>query len=449
MKKDNLFVENYNKENRINVKENLDIYDECSFSYLDILKEKEVEILSKVVKDCKCVESVNFNTYYEMCDKCKGVGKLTINENEVICNHCLGKKRVIKNVCPLCSGEGKIIKEGKVTVSLNKSLKEGDVVTLKGCGKESNGVKGDLYIKVKIYDLNHFNIKGKDVYDRRIIHFSKEDISKNNSKRIETIKGYVNVKSSGEEVNEVVKLNNEGLDGGDFYICLNNELSEIKGKDIYKNIIVNKDMLGFYLSKKEINSDIRCLTTHYFKKVNDMDYIYVELEDVNNFKIIKLKEKGLEGKHGGVNGDLYLRVYFEHEFKAIADKLYSFPMKLTKYEISEGKKIIEYSKSKIILNFDKNLTEEKDVEVKEYGFMIDKNSFDAAIFRVNPFPYNVYKVSVRANKNDKTIYLKDYKRYFYEEVKVFDEGLKVILSKKKDSVVVDSEGNKVIVRTIQ
>ena len=44
MNKGNLFVKTYNEQNNIYTKDNLDIYDECSFSYLDILKNKEVEV---------------------------------------------------------------------------------------------------------------------------------------------------------------------------------------------------------------------------------------------------------------------------------------------------------------------------------------------------------------------------------------------------------------------
>jgi len=449
MKKENLFVENYNKENKINLKDNLDLYDECSFSYLDILKEKEVEVLSKVVKNCRCMESVNFNTYYDKCDKCNGVGKLTFNGNEVICNRCNGMKKVIKNVCPLCSGEGKIIKQGIVKVKLNKLLKTGDIVTVKGMGKESNGVKGDLYIKVNISDLECFKIVDNDVYDRRIIGFSKEEISKGVSKTVETIKGYYKVKSSGEMVEEIIKLDNQGIEDGAFYVCLKNDLVEVKGKDVYKNIIVNRDMLDFYIDKEELNSDKRCLSVHYFKNVNESNYEYVELDNVNNFKIVKLKEKGLDGKYGGTRGDLYLRVYFDDEFKDIDDKLYSFPIKLTRYEVNEGKKILEFNKNKIALNYEKKLDSEKEIEIKEYGFMLDKNTFDSVIFNVIPFSYNIYKVSVKVSKKDKVIYLKDYKKYFYERVNLFNEGLKVALGKKKEVEVFDDSGNKVIVRVIR
>ena len=449
MKKENLFVENYNNSNNINFKGNLNLYDECCFSYLDILKEKEVEVLSKTVKNCKCMESVNFNTYYSKCEKCEGKGKLIINGNEVICNHCHGEKKVVKNVCPLCNGEGKVIKSGKVKVKLDNSLNDGDTIVVKSKGKESNGITGDLYIKVKIHDKDCFKVDGNDVYDRRMIEFSKEDISKNVSKTIETIKGYANVKSNGVDSKEIIKIENEGIDNGSYYVCLKNELVAIRGEDVYKNVIVNKKMLGFYLNKEEFFDGKKCLNVYYFKKVEDKDFVYVELDNAYNFKIIKLKEKGLDGKYGGANGDLYLRVYFDDEFTVINDKLYSFPINLTRYEVNEGKKVLEFDKNKITLTFDKNIDKENLIEVKDYGFMTSKNEFDCVTFVVNPFKYNVYKVSVRVNKKDKIVYLKEYKKYFYEEVKQYNEGLKVTLSKKKEIVVNDDEGNKVIVRILK
>lgn len=449
MNNDTLFVKNYNKENNLIVKDNLDIYDECDFSFLDILKEKEVEIVSKVEDKCKCTESVNFNVYYDKCNKCLGSGKLLFNCNEVICNHCHGKKMIVKNLCPLCKGEGKIIKKGIVRVKLNNKIKNGDVLTLVGYGKERNGVKGNLYIKVRISDIECFKVENNDVYDKRIIFFNKDDIAKDISKVVETIKGEVKVKSSKEEVYETVRLENQGIDNGNFYVCLHNDLIEIKGKDAFKNILIDKNKTSFYIKESELESDAKCLKCYYFKPINDEEYRYIELEDVNNFKIFKLKENGLKGKNGGLNGDLYLRVFFNEDFKNIDDKLYSYPIKLNKYEINDGKKVLELNKSKINLIFEKKLVQERIVEVDDYGFMINKNDFDKVNFIVNPCEYEVYKVSVKVNKKDKVIYLKDYKKYFYETVSLYNDGLKVILNKKNENVVFDELGNKVIVKVIK
>lgn len=449
MKKNNVFIDNYNYENNLNVKENLDIYDEGSFSYLDILKGKEVEVISKVEKDCKCVESVNFNTYYEKCDKCNGLGFININGNKVICNHCKGNKRIIKNICPLCEGKGKLVKKGKVKVQLTPTLKEGDIITVKGKGRESNDIKGDLFIKVQINDYECFEVVGNDVYDKRIIKFSKEEIIKGISKNVETIKGFEKIKSSGEETREVIKLENQGINEGSFYICIESELVPLKGKDVYKNVVIKKDMPGFYINKKELSSNLKCLNISYYKQINNKDYQYIEIEEANNFKIVKLKGKGLDGKFGGEQGDLYLKIYFEEDFKCIDDVLYSMPIKLTKYEVSDGKKTIEFNKSKLTLSFPKNIEEEKEVEVKEQGFMLDKNECESAVFKLNPFNYDVYKVTVRVSKKDKVIYLQDYKKFFFEEVNLFESGLKVTLNKKKEIVVVDEDGNKVIVKVIR
>lgn len=451
MKQNSLFKTEYNKANSIDIKSDLDIYDECYFSYLDILKEKEVEVTSKVYSDCKCVSSVNFSAYYDKCDKCEGKGKISLNGNDVTCNHCKGEGKIVKEVCPLCDGEGKVIKKGKVLVKLDRNLKDNDIITVKGKGKISKEVKGDLFIKVIIHDRDCFEIKNKDVYDRRMVDFSKDDINKGASKPIETIRGVVKVSSKGEEEKEVVKLEGEGINGGDFYVCLNNELAKIKGKDVYKNVIVNRDMLGFYIDKNELNSDKKCLSVYYYKKIDENNYDYIDLKEANNFKIVKLKEKGLEGKNGGVSGDLYLRVYFDDEFACNKDRLYHKPIKLNKYEIIEGKKIVEFNKDKITLTFPKNLEKQCEIEVKDYGFMIDKNEFDYAIFLVNPFEYDCYNVSVKVNKKDKVVYLKNYKKYFGEIVSFnYNNGLKVEINKKKYNFIVNDEnGNKVLVNIIK
>ena len=356
---------------------------------------------------------------------------------------------VVKNVCPLCKGEGKVVKKGLVKVKLNNEIKDGDILTLVGQGKESNGVKGNLYIKVRISDKECFEIKNNDVYDKRIIFFSKDDIAKDVSKVVETVKGNAKIKSNKEEIHEIVKLSNEGIDNGNFYVCLHNDLVAIKGQDVFKNILIDKNKTSFYIKMSELESSIKCLSCYYFKPINDEEFCYVELEDVNNFKIFKLKEKGLKGKNGGLNGDLYLRVFFNDDFKNIDDKLYSYPIKLNKYEINDGKKTLELSKSKINLTFEKKISDERVVSIEDYGFMINKNNFDKVNFIVNPFAYEIYRVSVKADKNDKIIYLKDYKKYFYEIVGLYNEGLKVVLNKKGENIVFDEFGNKIIVKVIK
>ena len=47
------------------------------------------------------------------------------------------------------------------------------------------------------------------------------------------------------------------------------------------------------------------------KSYTSDNYVYVEIEEANNFKIVKLKGKGLSGKHGGENGDLYIEFLVE------------------------------------------------------------------------------------------------------------------------------------------
>ena len=59
-----------------------------------------------------------------------------MNGNVVACNHCHGEKKVVKNVCPICNGEGVVIGRGKVSVKLKKDLKQGDIIVINNKGKE-------------------------------------------------------------------------------------------------------------------------------------------------------------------------------------------------------------------------------------------------------------------------------------------------------------------------
>lgn len=445
----NLYIKKYNEANDMHSHDQLDIYDECSFSYLDILKEKEVDTLSKVIVSCKCMNSLNYNMYYDKCDKCNGTGFLLLNGNKVVCNHCRGLGSLVKHSCPLCHGDGKVIKKDRVKVKLNKLLKENDYLTLKGLGKEKYGVKGDLIIKVKISDLNCFEIKGNDIYDRRMIYFSRDDINRNISKRVETIQGFVNVKSSGSNSSEVIKLEKEGIDGGDFYVCLENDLVPLRGKDVYKSIIISRDESSFYFDYDELSNECNFLKISYYKKIHEVKE-FVSLNEVNNFKVVKLKGKGMKGKNGGLRGDLYLRIFFDDEFANIDDTLYHYPIKLNKYDILNGKKTLEFDKEKIVLSFEKNLDEMQEVEVKDYGCIVTNKQFKSMKVLVNPFNYDVYRVSVRVNKKDKFIFIKDYEKYFFEEIIKSCDGLKVSLSKNKNLIeIIDDIGNKVLIKIIR
>ena len=45
MMMDNLFIKNYNRANNLVINSDLDVYDECCFFFLDILKEKVVVVV--------------------------------------------------------------------------------------------------------------------------------------------------------------------------------------------------------------------------------------------------------------------------------------------------------------------------------------------------------------------------------------------------------------------
>ena len=138
------------------------------------------------------------------------------------------------------------------------------------------------------------------------------------SKTILTPQGYKKVFPTNQLEYEVIKLENCGLSDsknkGDYYVSLKKELPPIKGEDLYSNIILNSEDYKFYLSNLELYSNEKLLTPYYFKPLNDDNFIYVELDKVSSYQLVKLPSLGHKGFNGGSNGDLYLKVFSWRKF---------------------------------------------------------------------------------------------------------------------------------------
>ncbi|MBO5948325.1 DnaJ domain-containing protein [bacterium] len=131
--------------------ENLDITQNLNVSVADILKQDKINVTVKVL---------------EKCTKCNGVG----------------------TVCYNCGGTGFVNRTKTLNVQLPKGVKEGQKIRLKGEGKESNGIKGDLYLIVNFKDKN-YQINGVDL--TKTINISPALAVIGGKKEVETPQGNV------------------------------------------------------------------------------------------------------------------------------------------------------------------------------------------------------------------------------------------------------------------
>lgn len=462
VKKDSLLKEIYNKANNIVSSENLNIVDDIDFSYLDILKEKTLRVEALQMVPCICKEPTNLHLYYEACDKCEGKGYIKLSGNEVICNKCHANKVINKRKCNICLNKGYYLDKEEVEVKLNNNLKNGDKLVIKGKGILSEGKIGDLIINVKINDFDHYMIDDVDVYQKKVILFSKEDVLKNASKKIETIQGYKSITSKDKEKEyETIKIENAGFKKedkiGDYYVVIKKELTPIKGDNIFKNIIVKEDADIIYLKREDINSNLLLLPVYYFKIGDSDDYISIKNEDIDSYKVIKIQKEGKDGYHGGEKGDLFLKI-FKGDFYYVNEELYDLNIKISKKEILNGKKVIEINEEKTALIIKKDVDKVSYIKVNDLGLITSENKFLPINFRVNPFDFEVYAISLKLKKKDKKIYVQDYKKYFFEEVNYFTSFINLndyleinvsLLKKMKNKNVKDKDGNIVVIKILK
>ena len=131
-----------------------------------------------------CEKEVNFS-YKKSCTSCKGTGAK--NGQVTTCSQCGGKGQVymrqgfmtFSQTCPVCHGEGTMVKEkcdecrgnGFVTVDESVTIKvpagvdSENRLRVSGKGNRSKrGTRGDLYVTFHVTPDPHFMRRGNDVY---------------------------------------------------------------------------------------------------------------------------------------------------------------------------------------------------------------------------------------------------------------------------------------------
>lgn len=107
------------------------------------------------------------------CPECNGTGQVRQVQNTILgqmqttrtCATCHGSGEIIKEPCDICRGKGKVRKQPKIKVKIPAGIDNGQTVVLRGEGEpgEKGGVKGDLYITVKIKRHSIYTRSGNNV----------------------------------------------------------------------------------------------------------------------------------------------------------------------------------------------------------------------------------------------------------------------------------------------
>ena len=406
-----ILMKEYNKANIVN-KEFETLYQDIDVSFLDILNGNEIDVVVKIYDNCVCKDSTHLSEFFNVCDKCKGTGIINLNGHELVCNECKGEKYLRINNCYLCNNKGKILKDSEIKLVMSKSYKSGDIITL-----DYQTYKIEL--KLNVVDKDNYLIKGNDVYLLKAIKYSKQDYSNKNSKLIKTVVDYSKVKSEFKIKNEIVKLEGKGLNGGDFYFSFENEI-EIEKKTIYTNILLNDT--GYVKISDLVNEKIVCARNSIALNYND--YVFVD-ENVDKYE-----------------NDEYVINFnkFDVENFEFIDNEYYYVVDLDKEDLDADKKNILINGEKVNLSIKKNAKEISYLYLENKGFVNKLGKKEGIKVKVNPYFENIYKISIKKNKN--IVYVDDYKYFDYRLVMSLTKSdylTDYIKIKDEDKVYVDND----------
>lgn len=122
----------------------------------------------------------------ETCSQCKGAGFFTRRVGDGFftqmvrqtCNYCAGKGFIIIRKCFECTGIGTKPEMKNMDIKLQHNVDDGQFYRIEGGGDFTNGVYGNLLIKIRLVNDNNFEKIGEDlVYT---VYLNYEDLMKDN-----------------------------------------------------------------------------------------------------------------------------------------------------------------------------------------------------------------------------------------------------------------------------
>lgn len=128
--------------------------------------QKEIKITYKVAcKDCGGSGAKSKKT----CEYCHGRGQIHTQQGFMTfaqtCPYCQGEGEKIGEKCQKCDAKGYEEAQDSVSIKIPEGVDNGNQIRVSGKGNaDKNGVRGDLYLKIRVKDDNHFIRDGENLY---------------------------------------------------------------------------------------------------------------------------------------------------------------------------------------------------------------------------------------------------------------------------------------------
>lgn len=158
-------------------------------------------------------------THPETCHNCGGSGYVMSETNtplgrmrsQQVCPVCNGTGKEIKEKCPTCGGSGHEEERHEVEVNIPAGVDDGQQMRLQGQGEAgmNGGPYGDLFIIFSVADSKVFSRNGADIYLDKDISFTQAALG--DEIKVQTVHGDVSLKiPAGTQTGSVFRLKGKG-----------------------------------------------------------------------------------------------------------------------------------------------------------------------------------------------------------------------------------------------
>ena len=166
-------------------------------------------------------------TALKTCDRCGGSGAMIVSSGffrmQQTCSACGGRGKMIKEVCPDCSGKGHIRVTRNIDITIPAGVDNNSRLRVRNEGEVAEGGAGDLYLYIHVLPHNIFQRENNDLYLQLNISFVKAALSGEAS--VPTLDGNMTMKiPAGTESGKVFRLKGKGMPdvhngyAGDLYV---------------------------------------------------------------------------------------------------------------------------------------------------------------------------------------------------------------------------------------
>lgn len=184
---------------------------------------------------CNGTGAANSTSIHD-CPNCNGTGFISRVKQTIVgrvvsqdkCSNCGGTGKIIQTVCSSCGGKKTVVKEKTIEISIPKSIKHGDVISIEGAGNDSKfgGVCGNLLIYIEGKRHEHLDRYESDLIMNQEISICDAILGK--EMEIEAIDGMIKIViAPGTQSKVRLKIEGKGMykpgmnQRGDMFIDVN------------------------------------------------------------------------------------------------------------------------------------------------------------------------------------------------------------------------------------